>query len=446
MITVYWLICLPFGIAGMLGFFEYSPGWLIIEVSGLLFIVARIISGKTTINDYMTPVGISFAAWILYANLYYLIYSFLNFTPGFIFEKSVIDQGFFISFTSVCTFALLMEGIIAYGKPRISPVRFFDSVSTNQQPFPILSVFFIGLIIAAYVATVLSSGAFFMIGKVSRVALADATETGKVWLLYYFLTGASIYYLYALSATTASRIEHHRVLGCMLAAFWVLYLMLGNRRGILTVVVAGVIIFGWKRTIRLKHALVGTAMLLLLMSVGVVRQLGGTAGGMNTTLMIIDGIGEFYFPHITLLETIKNSSDTLLGTSLFTWLPNFVQAKLSGDSFSFLAQQFAYDVAPAGAQSYMGYAYMPLTEMYKNFGIAGAFIAPILIVAAFWILEQLFGKKSFPVVSIGAMAVDINRGDFGSITLQYIIILCSGLMLMGIARISNISLLKCGKQ
>ncbi|MFA7403372.1 MAG: O-antigen polymerase [Pelobacteraceae bacterium] len=438
MIILYWAITTSFGIAGTLGYFEYAPEWLLAELGGIVLVAARTLLGKKPLGDYISPAGLCFVAWILYANAYYLVYTYVSYNPvGFSFEKSTIDLGFFLSFTSVSFFGFLFELFTMNLKRQESPIIKLNFIQ-YIQPFPYSVVVMVGLLVIGYFGSIAASGAFSMIGKVDRLTLLDATETGKVWLMHYALTGATIYFLYTGGVAKLGKIYNRWLVGLTLASFWICYFMLGNRRGILTVLLAGGIVFTWKNKLRLRHFVVGFSVLLALMLIGIVRQATGSqVDRLGSAIQIINGIGEFYFPHLTLLQAINNKDIPLLGSTFVGWLPNFIGAKFSGDSYLFLAQQFARDVAPTGTEKFMGYAYMPLTEAYINFGVLGALIAPLMIVGAFWVLEKLFGKKSLPLLIVSAMALDINRGEFGAVMMQYTLFILSGLLLMLLAFISN---------
>jgi len=438
MIILYWLILAVFGIAGILGHFRYSPEWILAEFGSVLIISVSILFGKKYANDYLMPLGLCFIAWIFYGNVYYLVHSFLKYDGGFTFGGNSIDIGFFMSFTSVCFFGIFFELSNLLRKPIILPMTKIDLLLQHKQPYPISVIIIVGLLVAVYVANLFISGAFAMLGNVDRLTLANATETGKVWLIYYVLTGATIYYLYAKTASGLLRIANRWGLGFILTVFWCCYLLMGNRRGLLTVLLASAILFAWKHKLKVKHFIVGVSILLILLGVGVVRQLSGAAfNSIDLEINIINAIGEFYFPHITLIQAINNSSDQFFGSTFFTWLPNLIGAKLNGENFLFLAQQFATDVAPAGAESVMGYAYMPLTEAFINFGVAGAIFAPLLMVGTFRAIEELFGKRSLPLLVVGSMSIDINRGEFGAIVMQYLLIVTSAMVFILIAYISN---------
>lgn len=435
MIILYWAIATLFGIAGVLENFEYTPEWLLVELGGLTLVALKIISGKKPFGEYISPAGLCFAAWILYANVFYLVYSYINYNPvGFSFEKSTIDQGFFLSFTSVSFFGLLFELLNVKRIQRVSPLISADYFLRRVQPFPYTVVAIVSMLVIAYYGSMFASGAFAMIGKADRLSLLDATETGKVWLMHYLLTGATIYYLYCFGESKLARLQNKWFVGFVLASFWCCYFVLGNRRGILTVLLATGVVFAWKRHLRLAHLVAGSAVVLVLMGIGIIRQ--GDIG-LDSVIQIIDAIGEFYFPHLTLLQAIKNSDIPHFGGTFISWLPDFIGAKLNGDSYYFLAQQFARNTAPTGTEKFMGYAYMPLTEAFINFGVAGALLAPLAIVGTFWAMEQVFGRRSLPVLTVSAMALDINRGEFGAIAMQYTFFLLSGIFLISAAFISN---------
>lgn len=438
MIILYWIVASAFGSAGMLGCFEFSPMWFLAELGGFFLIGGSVAFGKKRLADFFTPIGLCFIAWTFYANIYYLVNIFIDFNDGFSFDQNTINLGFFLSFTSVCIFGALFELSSLYRRNVISPVTRFSNRKKYIQPFPMVVVIVIAVIVGAYVVNLLSSGVLAMIGKESRLTLANATETGKVWLLYYILTGATLYCLYAAAVSGLHKIANRWKLVSLLVFFWSCYLITGNRRGLITVLLASAIVFVWNRRLEFKHFATGASVVFALLGFGALRQLSGSAfSNLDAVFLLINSVGEFYFPHITLLHSISNLQHLQLGSSMVSWFPDFIAAVINSDNYLFLAQKFALEVAPVGAESYMGYAYMPLTEAYINFGIAGAIIAPILLVSFLRTLEEVFGRKSFPVLVISAMAIDINRGDFGAIIMQYFFMLTPGLFLLMTAYISD---------
>lgn len=434
MIGIYWSLISLLGFVGVLNGYQFYPAWILLEALGFMLIMSKIIWFRGKISSYVTPLGLCFFAWFMYANIFYVFSYYTPLDLGYKFSKETINLGFFLSFISVCVFGICYE--LSMRIPHTKFVHLIPDTAllAKRQPFPPSILLLVSLMVVLYMANIAMSGAFALLGKADRAALSNAMETGKTWLMNYMITGATLYYVYALGVTNLDKVRYKYYYGSLLIIFWLTYLSLGNRRGLITVFVSIALMLAFNGKLKSRHIWVGIISFLFLAGVGTIRQVGQSSfGDIEVAYHLLNSVGEFYFPQITLLQSIESSKDLLLGSTFVTWFPDFFLSKVNNDEFLFLAQRFALDFTPSTSENIMGFAYLPLTEGYNNFGVTGAVVAPVAVAGIIRFMEEVFGAKSFSVFVLGALAVDINRADFGGISLQYLFIVFTGFLLLFIA-------------
>lgn len=278
------------------------------------------------------------------------------------------------------------------------------------------------LLVIVYAANYLGSGVLDLVASGNRFEITQAFETGKMWLIQYLMTGVTVAFIYQhFKRPTAHHFNFYLGLASVLL-FWAMYLSLGNRRGVLTVVLAAVVCFV-ARSANGKRAMV---MLLLTFVaaglIGVLRQdVSAVAPDQAFLIGISNFFGEFIYPGFTLVHTVELGRPS---TFEFTWLSmlhDFISAKLQGQPFSFHAHRFALDVALPGGDV-MGFAYLPITEAFQSFGAIGAAVSGIALLASMLFFAWVLRHVGWIYLVLLSLTLDINRSEFVAMLIQFFII------------------------
>ena len=193
----------------------------------------------------------------------------------------------------------------------------------------------------------------------------------------------------------------------------------GNRRQIIGILLG---IF-WKYTElkKIKFTFLKLLSFLIFVTIflvwGFIRDF---KGDMSLSNFVDNGltVNEFSVPYYTLIETLKNDSHTFLyGSTYFIntfllFIPRFFYSIFSIDKPDTLAINFVNDNFGGG----QGYAFMPVTEAYLNFG----FIGPILIFMIIGFLFSLVEYKNnliFRFLLI-TMSIDFCRTEISTFIYQ----------------------------
>lgn len=289
----------------------------------------------------------------------------------------------------------------------------------------LLAAFFGFVLAAAYLQNYYYSGAHDLVSSgASRVTVAKAVETGKLWLMQYAFIAWFMAVTLAIGfAGRGRRSFFGLAIVCVsLVLFFVGYLGVGNRRElaiyILFVITVAVVLE------KKGLLLVGFGALPVLLFVGVWRTLRGAA---QEEFLLLDLVGEFVFPHFSLMYySSATTQDFWYGLGYLRFplyvLPDFGLWDKS--------QSFAMIFADEFSGGAMGFAFTPLAEGYLNFGWTSVIVVPLLIAISFRVLIRLSAHFPFAWIAGAAFALDICRGEFVAVLFQWLIFcLAAGLTL-----------------
>jgi len=283
--------------------------------------------------------------------------------------------------------------------------------------------YILALLVAVYAANFLQGDVLSLLGSGNRFELTQAFESGKMWLVQYLVTGASVAFIYEHVGRRIARNAGYYLGLVSVVAFWLMYLSLGNRRGLITVILAAAICF----IARKRQANRVIAILLLTFvaggAIGVLRQDSSVSVDAESALIgLTNFLGEFIYPGYTLVQTMEQNRPP---TFEFTWISmlyQLVAAQLSGAPFAFLAHQFAIDTAPQGSDTVMGFAYLPITEAYKNFGTTGAAVSGAAMLVSVVALASAFRRWAWVYLLLFSLTLDMNRSEFAAMVIQFAIV------------------------
>jgi hypothetical protein len=274
----------------------------------------------------------------------------------------------------------------------------------------------------------IDSGVLAVLGSGSRFEVVQVFETGKMWFIQYLMTGITIAFIYQhIKVRSKLSLEFYLILFSVLS-FWAMYLSLGNRRGLLTILIAAAVCF-IARSANGKRALVMLGMAFIAAGlVGIYRQDLSHADPDHATLIGLSTFfGEFIYPSFTLVHKVQSGEGPAFE---LTWISNayqFILAQLKGEQFLFLGPRFAHDVAPPGGVV-MGFAYLPVTEAFLNFGNIGAIVYGVVFLTSILTFAYIFIGFGWVYLMLISLALDINRSEFVPMVIQLSII-ASGFLL-----------------
>jgi hypothetical protein len=133
-----------------------------------------------------------------------------------------------------------------------------------------------------------------------------------------------------------------------------------------------------------------------------------------------NALGEFIYPWFTFQFEVQSDAPPSGDPIWITAALRYMSSLVGGDPYLSAAQLFAMKVHQASDYA-MGYAYTPLTEAYSAFGVAGAILAGPAILLTLFVAMKLPGKAAFFVI-LSALALDINRSEFFSMVIQFLIV------------------------
>lgn len=354
---------------------------------------------------------------IIYALPIYVLGAITDISVLLEMDQTSLDDAARLSFISIAVAGLTIELLRPWAVPlhRVALRRIADASCERQ--------FYVAAVLAAvYGANYLTSGALDLVLTRNRFEITQAFETGKMWLIQYLMTGVTIAFIYQHFQRPTIRRRGFYIGLVSIVLFWAMYLSLGNRRGILTVVLAAAVCFvarsaNGKRTVGILLLTFAVAGLI-----GILRQdTSAVVPDQAFLIGVSNFLGEFIYPGFTLVHMVELGQPP---TFEFTWLSmlyEFISAQLQGQSFAFLAHRFALDVAPPGGDI-MGFAYLPITEAFLNFGTFAAVLSGAVMLTSVMFLAWIFQNKAWMYLILLSLTLDMNRSEFVAMVLQFTII------------------------
>ena len=399
--------------------------WIILSLAICASCIYFIFDLKNSVSFAFSLHNILWLSILLYGLTFYIISSFINLSLLFNITDFSIKYGAFISILSISICGITLELL----RPTAVRLHMIILNQFSAQPYSrqyYLALFF--LIIYAY--NYINTGVLFLISTESRLIITVAFESGKMWLIQYLMTGVSIAFIYEYFFSNKRKNFQFYIGIFSISFFWILYASLGSRRGLLSVVIALTFCYlarkGRRFGSRAIFCFIGIC--LLFGFIAVIRQNTSDSTEENALAIQLSNIfGEFIYPTFTLIDSIQYQ---LQPSFEFTWISNlfyFFSSVIRGEPFLFLAHSFAINVASPNSEV-LGYAYLPITEGYNNFGFIGSLISTSVLLSSVIILAILFQSYSWVYLILIALSLDINRSEFASMLIQFLIVVLGFLL------------------
>lgn len=256
-------------------------------------------------------------------------------------------------------------------------------------------------------------------GSISRQVMSKELEIIPFYsYIKYAYISYTVYALYSVFNSTAKTTSKYaRVFRAVIVClFWVLDLSLGNRRGLLYVLLAMMLYFTNNSRKRIKPAFYFAVLGIVVsfMLVGVLRNANNT----GFELKIKDAFGEAIYPMHTLYYYVGHHvRPYYCGATFLYILAYFVPRSIWPAKPISLANQFRIDYY----NSIMGYAFTPFSEMFVNFSYYGIVIGAVFYSALFnWLSKN---KEKYPIFYLATYMELINffRGEFASSIIEVLV-------------------------
>ncbi len=198
------------------------------------------------------------------------------------------------------------------------------------------------------------------------------------------------------------------------------YFLIGNRREIVIVLLVLLSVTLVLSRKNVKPAFFIAFLGLVLLAFGLQRSLmGKSVSDMDEIILYRNLFGEFIFPHYPLIYYLENGlSDGFLFGSGYFKLPAYI---LPNFGLFEKAQTFAVIFSTEYSGRMMGFGFTPVAEGYLNFGIFSICIVPAFVALAMKSLLKFRLFFPFGFLVMTGFALDINRGEFVTLTLQWLI-------------------------
>lgn len=256
--------------------------------------------------------------------------------------------------------------------------------------------------------------------KINRLELF--TEISQLKIIIGFLTtSVFLYFIYYYKLlSTRSKL----FVFLLFIYFVTMQLSVGNRKEFVPIIVGIFWVFVNTNKIRftLRRFFYMIFGIFLFLFLGSIRSNASSEGGFSISNLAILTLSnnEFVFPFYTLTHAVSKYLDGNLnlffGSTIFFYpFLYFIPRYFFPDKPFSLAVQFVTDI-----DSSMGYAYLPVTEFFVNFGILGPFVG-FLIIGIVISKIQAFKDQRFIFIFF-TMIPDFCRGELGLFIYQFIFV------------------------
>ena len=302
------------------------------------------------------------ALWLcllIYALPLYVISSLYDTSILIPLEPRALADGARLTFISIAVSGFSVELMRSWGSAIHRKSIFLIAQARESRQF-----YFAIFLTILYLVNFVNSGVINILSSGNRFAITQAfenAENGKMWLIQYLMTGVSIAFIYQYLLKPQTRKLSYYMGYSSIVIFWLLFLCLGNRRGMISVVISAVVCFIARSKNSRKPIILLFFAFIISGAIGVFRQDTSSVSIDQVSLInITNFFGEFFYPGFTLVETIAQRNEPSLD---FTWVTmplSLISSQIQGNPFEFLGQRFAQDFAQAGSEV-MGFAYLPIT-------------------------------------------------------------------------------------
>lgn len=378
---------------------------------------ALIYEAQLGVRDFTNLLNAVWFGLLIYALPIYILSASADISVLLDIDPKAITRSAWLVYISIAVTGFTVELLRPWGLSvhRIAIQRIAEA--SGKKQFHVAA-----LLVIIYGVNYINSGVLGLIGSGNRFEILQTFETGKMWLIQYLMTGVTIAFIYQyFKKSKAHQFSFYYGLASVVM-FWAMYLSLGNRRGVLTIILAAVICYVSRSATR-KRAIVMLSLVFIVSGcIGILRQDTSAVDSDQKFLIGISNFfGEFIYPGYTLVHTVELDK---AATFEFTWLSmgyDFISAQLQGLPFTFYAHRFALDVAPS-EDNIMGFAYLPITEAFQNFGAIGAAFSGVALLSSILFIAWFFRDKGWVYLLLLSLTLDINRSEFVAMLIQFVMI------------------------
>ncbi|MDE2429549.1 MAG: hypothetical protein KGM99_12520 [Burkholderiales bacterium] len=373
---------------------------------------------RSGIRELMSLKNAIWLGLLIYALPIYILSATTDITLLLAMSPESLSGAARISFVSIAVTGVAVEFLRSWGMSlHRHALRQIASESSDRQYYAA------AILVVIYGGNYLSTGVLNLVSSGDRFAITQAFETGKMWFIQYLMTGVTIAFIYQNFQRSTLRGANYYIGLISVFLFWALYVSLGNRRGILTVVFAASVCFVARSSNGKRVAVWLLLIFLIGGAIGVLRQnIADASPDQFFLLGVSNFFGEFIYPGFTLVHTVELDMPASFDFTWVTMLYDFISAQLQGVPFGFLAHRFAVEVAPSGADI-MGFAYLPITEAYLNFGVIAASASGVALLVTVLLLAWICKNRAWVYLILLSLALDMNRSEFAAMVFQFLIVI-----------------------
>jgi len=388
-----------------------------VATHGLIF------EARRGIRELMSLLNAIWLGLLIYALPIYVLSSLTDISLLLDMEPQALIHSARLTFISIAVTGLTIEFLRSWNVDiHRAAMQRIAIVSGNRQFYAA------ALLTIVYGANYVNSGVLYLVASGNRFEITRAFESGKMWFIQYLMTGVTIAFIYQHLLKPKARNKDYFLGLASVVLFWMMCLSLGNRRGLLTVIFAAVVCF----VARSSNGKRPMMMLLITFCaaglIGILRQDASSVSADQAFLVGLSNfLGEFIYPSFTLVRTVELAAPASFE---FTWLSllyDFISAQLLGQPFTFLAHRFALDSTLPGTEV-MGFAYLPITEAYQNFGAIGAALSGAVMLTTVLFLSWICRNRAWVYLMLLSLTLDMNRSEFAAMVVQSSIVVSGFLM------------------
>ena len=378
----------------------------------LYYVYLLIIKAKILINIvYLLPALIclyicTFPIFYFYTDIFTIYLK--NISNADIVISTIYSIGFVELY---CLFTFFMPCLL---DSRIDAFSVFNRLKLGVRNIPIDIIFAFFSFLFAYKIYSIGGINYLLSGLISRRDISDYLYTIP---LYAYIKQAFIGYAVMVILTflnvgkKRSDIFLYVFRIAVILIFFLLNIAAGNRREFVYIILAVFLYYSYKNKGKVsnKTLLFVAISCITLLNIGYYRMVI-YLGTQNSAARILDEVGEFLYPIVTLYYYVANKKNNFyLGITVFNFILNFIPRTILPNKPNSLGAQFKIDYSTT-----MGYAFTPLTELYINFSFFGFFIGAILFSYIFYKISK--NKNKYPLLYLACFMELINffRGEIAS--------------------------------
>lgn len=246
----------------------------------------------------------------------------------------------------------------------------------------------------------------------------DLFEINQFWVVSsYLISGLFINLIFFIN-------NHSKWFICLLVFLFLYYLSLnlsiGNRREITPIILAGAYLLFKRKQIRLtiSNSLLIGIFLFIYMFIGVLRDVNVSNLEMADKISLTLVSNEFVYPFYTLTTNLgkyfSGDLQLLYGKSLLIYPFTIFIPRIF---FPYKQQSLGSDFVQANFGGGQGYAFMPTTEFFINFGIVGPLVGLFFVSLIFNSVSDKF-KITAKEILLFSLIPDLCRGEISGFVYQ----------------------------